>query len=450
MEGRVLGKSGIEVSPLGMGCMGLTHASGDLMPDAGAERVVREAYEMGYTFFDTAECYVGMRSDGTEAYNEDVVGAALAPVRDSVVIASKFGVQHAADRTLVMDSSPASIRKSAEGSIRRLQADHIDLCCQHRIDPKVEPEAVASTMADLMKEGKIRAWGISEANEEYLCHADAVCPVAAVENRHSIMAGWHEPLFPVLEELDVALVAFSPLTNGFLTGAYSSKTKFEGAQDYRLGMPQYTEEGERRARPLVELIAQLAEKHHAADAQISLAWMLCKKPWIVPIPGSRKPERLRQFNGTDNPEEQHKIAEELLGDMGARAVLMAPFRCTYGVHISLGDDVLVNMNRTFLDSNLITIGDRTLIAPDVKICCGEHNMDASKRFGTRADGTRYLITTARPVTIGKDCCIGGNATVLPGVTIGDNAVVAAGAVVTKDLPSNTVCGGVPARVLREL
>ena len=161
-------------------------------------------------------------------------------------------------------------------------------------------------------------------------------------------------------------------------------------------------------------------------------------------------KRLRQFNGTDNPEEQHKIAEELLGDMGARAVLMAPFRCTYGVHISLGDDVLVNMNCTFLDSNLITIGDRTLIAPDVKIYCGEHNMDASKRFGTKADGSRYLITTTRPVTIGKDCCIGGNATILPGVTIGDNVVVAAGAVVTKDLPSNTVCGGVPARVLREL
>ena len=326
------------------------------MPDAEAERVVREAYEMGYTFFDTAECYVGMRPDGTKAHNEDVVGAAHAPVRDSVDISSKFGVQHAADRTPVMDSSPASIRKSAEGSIRRLQADHIDLYCQHRIDPKVEPEAVASTMADLMKEGKIRAWGISKANEEYLCHADAVCPVAAVENRCSIMARWHEPLFPVLEELGVALVAFSLLANGFLTGAYSSKTKFEGAQDYRLGMPQYTEEGERRARPLIELITQLAEKHHATDAQISLAWMLCKKPWIVPIPGSRKPERLRQFNGTDNPEEQHKIAEELLGDMGARAVLMAPFRCTYGVHISLGDDVLVNMNRTFLDSNLITIG----------------------------------------------------------------------------------------------
>ena len=183
MEGRVLGKSGIEVSPLDMGCMGLTHASGDLMLDAEAERVVREAYEMGYTFFDTAECYVGMRPDGTEAHNEDVVGAALAPVRDSVAIASKFGAQHAADRTLVMDSSPATIRKSAEGSLRRLQTDHIDLCCQHRIDPKVEPETVASTMADLMKEGKIRAWGISEANEEYLRRADAVCPVAAVENR---------------------------------------------------------------------------------------------------------------------------------------------------------------------------------------------------------------------------------------------------------------------------
>ena len=294
MEKRVLGNSGIEVSPIGMGCMGLTHASGAPMDDADAERVIREAHEMGYTFFDTAQCYVGERADGSVAHNEDVVGAALAPVRDQVVIASKFGVEHGPDKTLIVDSSPATIRASVEESLRRLRTDHIDLYYQHRIDPKVEPETVAEVMAELIKEGKIRAWGISETTEDYLRRAHAVCPVAAIQNRYSMMARWHEGLFPVLEELGVAFVAFSPLANGFLTGAYSHATKFEGAQDYRAGMPQYTEEGEERARPLAEAVAGLAAAHDATPAQISLAWLLAKKPYIIPIPGSRKPERLRQ------------------------------------------------------------------------------------------------------------------------------------------------------------
>ena len=300
MKSRVLGDSGIEVSPVGMGCMGLTHASGDPLPDAAAARVVREAYEMGYTFFDTAECYVGQRADGTTAHNEDVVGAALAPVRDQVVIATKFGVQHAADSSLIVDSRPETIRASVEGSLRRLGTDCIDLYYQHRIDPKVEPEEVAGVMADLIREGKIRAWGISEANEDYLRRAHAVCPVAAIQNRYSMMARWHENLFPVLEELNIAYVAFSPMANGFLTGAYGAGTKFEGAQDYRAGMPQYTDEGERRAAPLQALIRELADAHEATPAQISLAWMLCKKPYIVPIPGSRKPERLRENLGAAN------------------------------------------------------------------------------------------------------------------------------------------------------
>lgn len=249
---------------------------------------------MGYTFFDTAQCYTGERADGTIAHNEDVVGKALAPVRDEVVIASKFGVQHGPNKTLLVDSSPATIRAALEESLHRLRTDHIDLYYQHRIDPKVEPETVAGVMAELIEEGKIRAWGISEANEDYLRRAHAVCPVAAVQNRYSMMARWHEGLFPVLEELGIAFVAFSPLANGFLTGAYSSKTQFGGAQDYRAGMPQYTEEGERRARPLVDAVAELAAAHNATPAQVSLAWMLAKKPYIIPIPGSRKPERLRQ------------------------------------------------------------------------------------------------------------------------------------------------------------
>lgn len=297
MEKRVLGKSNIEVSPLGMGCMGITHASGDPMPDDDAVNVIRQAHEMGYTFFDTAECYVGARSDGSLAYNESVVGAALAPVRDEVVIATKFGVTHAPDKTIVTDSRPETIRAALEGSLRRLGTDRIDLYYQHRIDPRVEPETVAEVMADLIREGKILSWGISETTEDYLRRADAVCPVSAVQMRYSLMAHWNESLFPVLEELNVAFVAFSPMANGFLAGAYNHNTRFEGTQDYRDGMPQYTEEGERRAEPLTRLVRELAEAHRATPAQISLAWMLQKKPYIIPIPGSRKPERLRENLG---------------------------------------------------------------------------------------------------------------------------------------------------------
>ncbi len=291
---RILCQSGIKVSPLGLGCMGLTHASGDPLPQEEAARVIREAYEVGYTFFDTAECYIGIDAEGKTVYNEDAVGRALRPIRDKVVIATKFGVQHNPDKTLGMDSRPETIRTSIEGSLKRLGCDYIDLYYQHRIDPAVEPEEVAQVMADLIKEGKIRAWGISEANEEYLRRANAVCPVAAVQNRYSMLARWHESLFPVLEELNIALVAFSPMANGFLTGAYSPQTTFEGDQDYRDGMPQYTKEGYEKDRAVLDLIRKFAQEKNATPAQISLAWMLCKKPWIIPIPGSRKPKRLRE------------------------------------------------------------------------------------------------------------------------------------------------------------
>ena len=297
---RVLGNSGIEVSALGMGCMGLTHASGDPLPREQAARVVREAHEMGYTFFDTAECYVGVNPDGSTAFNEEAVGDALRPVRDEVVIATKFGVQHNPDLTLSVDSRPETIRASVDGSLRRLGVDCIDLYYQHRIDPKVEPETVAETMAQLIREGKIRYWGISEATEEYLRRANAVCPVTAIENRYSMMARWHETIFPACEELKVAYIAFSPMANGFLTGAYSPASKFEGSQDYRASMPQYTEEGYAKARQLLELLQQLAAEKNATMGQISLAWMICKKPFIIPIPGSRKPERLLENYNAGN------------------------------------------------------------------------------------------------------------------------------------------------------
>ena len=246
--------------------------------------------------FDTAECYTGINADGSTAYNEEVVGEALRPFRDKVVIATKCGVQHGKD-SLIVDSRPETIRKSVEGSLKRLKTDYIDLYYQHRIDPQVSPEEVAGTMVELVQEGKIRYWGISETNEEYLRRAHAVCPVTAIQNRYSMMARWHEELFPVMEELGITYVAFSPMANGFLSGRYSQDSVFEKGTDYRSNMPQYTEEGFEKSRELLELLNNLAEEKGATPAQISLAWMLCKKPFIIPIPGSRKPERLKENIG---------------------------------------------------------------------------------------------------------------------------------------------------------
>ena len=294
MEKRKLGNSDLFVNPVGLGCMGFSHASGDPVDSATAIKTLRQAYEMGYDFFDTAEAYTGIFPDGSISYNEELVGKALHDVRDKVVIATKMGVHHNEDLSLTVDSRPETIRKSVEGSLRKLGTDYIDLYYQHRIDPKVEPEIVADTMAALIKEGKIRYWGISETTEEYLRRANAVCPVTAIENRYSMMARWHESLFPVCEELGIAFVAFSPMANGFLTGKYTPDTKFEGKQDYRAGMPQYTEEGYEKAKALLAFLTELAAKKNATMGQLSLAWMINKKPYVVPIPGSRKPERLKE------------------------------------------------------------------------------------------------------------------------------------------------------------
>lgn len=297
MEKRRLGSSELYVNPVGLGCMGFSHASGDPTEKSVAVKTLREAYEMGYDFFDTAEAYTGVNPDGTISYNEELVGEALRNVRDKVVIATKMGVGHNEDRSLRLDSSPETIRKSVEGSLKKLGTDYIDLYYQHRIDPKVEPEAVAETMGALIKEGKIRYWGISEVTEEYLRRANAVCPVTAIENRYSMMARWHETIFPVCEELNITYVAFSPMANGFLTGKYTPNTKFEGSQDYRGSMPQYTEEGYAKAKDLLEMLTEMAEEKHASMGQLSLAWMINKKPYIVPIPGSRKLERLKENLG---------------------------------------------------------------------------------------------------------------------------------------------------------
>lgn len=238
---------------------------------------------------------MGQNADGSTSYNEELVGEAVKPIRDKVIIATKFGVKHMGDH-LEMDSSPETIRKSVDGSLKHLGIDTIDLYYQHRIDPKIEPETVAEVMAELIKEGKIRHWGISETDEDYLRRADAVCHVTAIENRYSMLARWHESLFPVCEELDIGYVASSPLGNGFLTGKYQSGSSFtEG--DFRSFMPQYTAEGLEAAKSLLDLLSGMSKEKDVTMGQLSLAWMMNKKPFIVPIPGSRKAERLKENAG---------------------------------------------------------------------------------------------------------------------------------------------------------
>ena len=298
METRILGKD-LTVSAVGLGCMGFSHAYGAPTSEKEAIRLLRRAFDLGYTFFDTAEVY-GTADD--PHVNEELVGKALADVKQHVVIATKFGLRFDRDSgkvplPLVPDSRPETIRRSVEGSLKRLGVDHIDLYFQHRMDPTVEPEEVAGVMADLIKEGKITHWGISEATEDYLRRANGVCPVTAVQNRYSMMARHYESLFPVLEELEIGFVAFSPMANGFLTGKYGKGQQFDPQTDYRAFMPQFTDEAVSENAALLKLLYDMAAEKKATPAQISLAWMLCKKNWIVPIPGTRKEERMAENAG---------------------------------------------------------------------------------------------------------------------------------------------------------
>jgi aryl-alcohol dehydrogenase-like predicted oxidoreductase len=301
MKSRVLGRD-LKVSAVGLGCMGFSHAYGAPIEKKEAIRKIQYAAENGYTFYDTAECYTGINLDGTIGYNEELVGEALKPFSGKVVIGTKFGVQLAPGTISrpTSDSRPEVIRKSVEGSLRRLQVECIDLYYQHMIDPNVPGEEVAGVMADLIREGKIRHWGVSEASEDYLRRVHAVCPVTAIQNRYSMMARHYETLFPVLEELDIGYVAFSPMANGFLTGKYNAGYKYDATLDYRSIMPQFTVEGVEKNRQLLELLRETARNKSATPAQISLAWMLCKKPYIVPIPGSRKAERILENAGAAN------------------------------------------------------------------------------------------------------------------------------------------------------
>ena len=322
MNQRQLGRD-LRVSALGLGCMGFSHAYGVAIEEREGVRLLRQAVDLGYTFFDTAEVY------GTPAdphANETLVCKALAGRQ--VVIATKFGLRFdfASGKVplpLIPDSRPESIRRSVDGSLKRLGVDHIDLYFQHRIDPAVSPETVAGVMAELIQAGKITHWGISEANEDYLRRAHQVCPVTAVQNRYSMMARHDETLFPTLEELGVGLVAFSPMANGFLTGRYGKGDSFDPKTDYRAAMPQFASEAIDQNQGLLSMLRTMAAEKNATPAQISPAWMLCKKPWIVPIPGTRKVERMQENAGAAqvylSPEEE-KTLDEALNHMQMSAV----------------------------------------------------------------------------------------------------------------------------------
>ena len=312
MKQRKLGATNFLVNPVGLGCMGFSHAYGTAVEKSEAIKTIRAAYDIGYNFFDTAECYLGTFADGTISNNEEIVGAALKDIQDKVIIATKFGVSHNSDRSLNLDSSPENIRRAIDGSLKRLQVEAVDLYYQHRIDPKIEPEVVAETMAELIKAGKIKAWGISEANEEYLRRAHKICPVTAIQNRYSMAARWHEKIFPVCEELNITFVAFSPMANGLLAEAHKTDKVEQG--DYRSAMPQFTESGLAKAQAVLDLLEKLAAEKNATPAQISLAWMICEKPYIVPIPGSRKLSRLKENFGAGNIE----LSAQEISDINAK------------------------------------------------------------------------------------------------------------------------------------
>jgi pyridoxine 4-dehydrogenase len=286
MQRRKLGRSNLEVSALGLGCMGLSFGLGPPTDRQEAIALIRLAVEQGVTFFDTAECY------GPFA-NEELVGEALAPFRDVVVIATKFGFKDGDSRT-GLDSRPERIRAVADASLRRLRSDRIDLFYQHRVDPSVPIEEVAGTVRDLIREGKVRHFGLSEAGAQTIRRAHAVLPVTALQSEYSMW--WREPereIIPTLEELGIGFVPFSPLGKGFLTGTIDATTSFD-KEDFRNVVPRFAPEARQANQVLVEALAAIAGIQGATPAQVALAWLLAQKPWIVPIPGTTKPHRLRE------------------------------------------------------------------------------------------------------------------------------------------------------------
>ena len=285
MKHRQLGRSGLEVSALGLGCMGLSFAYGPGLDRTAGVQLIRQAVEMGVTFFDTAEAY--------GALNEEMVGEALAPVRSQVVIATKFGFKDG-NASAGMDSRPERIRAVVEQSLKRLRTDHIDLLYQHRVDPAVPMEDVAGAVKDLIAQGKVRHFGMSEAGVDSIRRAHAVQPVTAVQSEYSLW--WREPeqaLLPVLEELGIGFVPFSPLGKGFLTGTINAQTTF-AQDDFRNIVPRFTTEARQANQALVDAISAIALARQATPAQVALAWLLAQRPWIAPIPGTTKLHRLEE------------------------------------------------------------------------------------------------------------------------------------------------------------
>lgn len=291
MQKRFLGNARLEVSALGLGCMGLSHGYGPATDTRQAVELIRAAVERGVTFFDSAEVY-------GPYLNEEVVGEALKPLRDRVVIATKFGFTFGADnKQQILNSRPEHIREAVEGSLRRLKTDVIDLLYQHRVDPEVPIEDVAGTVKDLIAEGKVKHFGLSEAGAQTIRRAHAVQPVTALQSEYSLW--WREPeqeIVPLLEELVIGFVPFSPLGKGFLTGAITAETPF-GEDDFRSKVPRFAAEAREANAGLVALLGNIAAEKGVTPAQIALAWLLAQKPWIVPIPGTTKLHRLEENLG---------------------------------------------------------------------------------------------------------------------------------------------------------
>jgi aryl-alcohol dehydrogenase-like predicted oxidoreductase len=289
MQKRTLGKSGLEVSALGLGCMGLSYGYGPATEKETAIKLIRAAFERGVTFFDTAEAYA-------QGDNEELLGEALEPFRDQVVIATKFGFREG-DVGKGQDSRPERIREVADAALKRLRTDRIDLFYQHRVDTAVPMEEVAGAVKELIQAGKVKHFGMSEAGVESIRRAHAVQPVAALQSEYSLF--WREPekeILPLLEELGIGFVPFSPLGKGFLTGAINDKTSFDKT-DFRNVVPRFSEENRKANQGLVDTLGQLAAGKKVTPAQIALAWLLAQKPWIVPIPGTTKLHRLEENLG---------------------------------------------------------------------------------------------------------------------------------------------------------
>jgi aryl-alcohol dehydrogenase-like predicted oxidoreductase len=291
MQKRKLGKSNLEVSAIGLGCMGMSFGYGPAADKQEMISLLRAAVELGVTFFDTAEMYGPFR-------NEELVGEALAPMREQLVIATKFGFKISPKGEQIgLDSRPEHIKEVAEGSLKRLRTDVIDLFYQHRVDPDVPIEDVARAVKDLIHEGKVKHFGLSEAGVPTICRAHAIQPVTALQNEYSLW--WRKPeeeVLPTLEELGIGFVPFSPLGRGFLTGKISQNTTFDSS-DLRSTLPRFTPEARKANQALVDLLGEIAKRKKAAPAQIALAWLLAQKPWIVPIPGTTKLHRLEENIG---------------------------------------------------------------------------------------------------------------------------------------------------------